>query len=54
MPCAGGCALTRTPRSEAHEPDANRLFDPHNATALRGLARLLDLLPPDPEPHRAL
>ncbi|CAL9548773.1 hypothetical protein SUDANB108_04419 [Streptomyces sp. enrichment culture] len=36
------------------EPDVNSAYDPYNATALRGLAWLLSLLPPDPGTARAL
>ncbi|MEV0240467.1 DUF4132 domain-containing protein [Streptomyces sp. NPDC050674] len=36
------------------ETDVNNAFDPYNATALRGLAWLLSLLPPRPETARAL
>ncbi|MFE1455458.1 DUF4132 domain-containing protein [Streptomyces sp. NPDC058735] len=36
------------------EPDVNNAYDPYNATALRGLAWLLSLLPPDPGTARAL
>ncbi|WP_406862677.1 DUF4132 domain-containing protein [Streptomyces sp. HUAS MG47] len=35
-------------------PDYNRLYDPHNADALKGLAWLVSLLPPDPAAVRAL
>ncbi|MFG2330402.1 DUF4132 domain-containing protein [Streptomyces sp. NPDC048604] len=35
-------------------PDHNRLYDPHNADALKGLAWLVSLLPPDPAAVRAL
>lgn len=37
-----------------HEPDVNSAYDPYNANALRGLARLLSLLPPHPDTARAL
>ncbi|MFF9027687.1 DUF4132 domain-containing protein [Streptomyces iakyrus] len=36
------------------EPDIDNAYDPYNATALRGLAWLLSLLPPRPEAARAL
>ncbi|GAA1418728.1 hypothetical protein GCM10009601_14590 [Streptomyces thermospinosisporus] len=36
------------------EPDINHAYDPCNATALRGLAGLLSLLPPHPGTVRAL
>ncbi|MDX3384514.1 hypothetical protein PV682_24055 [Streptomyces niveiscabiei] len=36
------------------EPDADSTYDPHNAVALRGLAWLLSLLPPDTATVRAL
>ncbi|GAB2860883.1 hypothetical protein GCM10027074_30010 [Streptomyces deserti] len=36
------------------QPDINSAYDPYNATALRGLAWLLSLLPPHPEVPRAL
>ncbi|WP_435282298.1 DUF4132 domain-containing protein [Streptomyces koelreuteriae] len=35
-------------------PDINNAYDPYNATALRGLAWLLSLLPPHPDTARAL
>ncbi|MFH9061999.1 DUF4132 domain-containing protein [Streptomyces coeruleorubidus] len=38
----------------AWEPDINSAYDPYNATALRGLAWLLSLLPPHPGTARAL
>ncbi|MGK5697967.1 DUF4132 domain-containing protein, partial [Streptomyces sp. URMC 128] len=52
-------ALVGRPRTlplerRAWEPDVNNAYDPYNATALRGLAWLLSLLPPDPGTARAL
>lgn len=52
-------ALVGRPRTlplerRAWEPDINNAYDPYNATALRGLAWLLSLLPPDPGTARAL
>ncbi|MGW5618787.1 DUF4132 domain-containing protein [Streptomyces sp. NPDC003877] len=52
-------ALVGRPRTlplerRAWEPDVNSAFDPYNANALRGLAWLLSLLPPDPGTARAL
>ncbi|THA84811.1 DUF4132 domain-containing protein [Streptomyces sp. A0592] len=37
-----------------YEPDVNNTFDPYNANALRGLVRLLALLPAHPDTVRAL
>ncbi|MDQ0750819.1 hypothetical protein QF034_005050 [Streptomyces africanus] len=52
-------ALVGRPRTlslerRAWEPDIDNAYDPYNATALRGLAWLLSLLPPDPGTARAL
>ncbi|GAP46183.1 DUF4132 domain-containing protein [Streptomyces azureus] len=52
-------ALVGRPRTlplepRAWEPDINSAYDPYNATALRGLAWLLSLLPPHPGTVRAL
>ncbi|MFF8398638.1 DUF4132 domain-containing protein [Streptomyces sp. NPDC016172] len=52
-------ALVGRPRTlplerQAWEPDVNNAYDPYNATALRGLAWLLSLLPPHPATARAL
>ncbi|MFF9039966.1 DUF4132 domain-containing protein [Streptomyces sp. NPDC014892] len=52
-------ALVGRPRTlplerQEHEPDVNQAFDAYNATALRGLAWLVSLLPPHPETTRAL
>ncbi|MEU4468464.1 DUF4132 domain-containing protein [Streptomyces sp. NPDC024017] len=52
-------ALVGRPRTlplerQAWEPDINNAYDPYNATALRGLAWLLSLLPPHPGTARAL
>lgn len=52
-------ALVGRPRTlplerQAWEPDINSAYDPYNATALRGLAWLLSLLPPHPGTARAL
>jgi hypothetical protein len=46
----------RTVRLEPFDygPDPNDTFDPHNATALRGVAWLLGMLPPDAETARVL
>ncbi|MFI1045688.1 hypothetical protein ACH4U3_07660 [Streptomyces griseoruber] len=41
-------------RRHPHEPDIDATYDPHNATALRGLAWLLSLLPAHPDTARAL
>ncbi|WP_216590188.1 DUF4132 domain-containing protein [Streptomyces brasiliscabiei] len=52
-------ALVGRPRTiplerQEHEPDVDNAFDAFNATALRGLAWLLSLLPPHPDITRAL
>ncbi|GAA2398197.1 DUF4132 domain-containing protein [Streptomyces coeruleofuscus] len=52
-------ALVGRPRTlqlepRAWDPDINSAYDPYNATALRGLAWLLSLLPPHPGTARAL
>ncbi|MEW2079394.1 DUF4132 domain-containing protein [Streptomyces sp. NPDC013433] len=52
-------ALVGRPRTlplvrPVYGPDPNNTFDPCNATALRGLAWLLSLLPPHPDTPRAL
>ncbi|MFF9114445.1 DUF4132 domain-containing protein [Streptomyces massasporeus] len=52
-------ALVGRPRSlplerQEWEPDINNAYDPYNATALRGLAWLLSLLPPHTGTARAL
>ncbi|MFF7374088.1 DUF4132 domain-containing protein [Streptomyces massasporeus] len=52
-------ALVGRPRTfplerQEWEPDINNAYDPYNATALRGLAWLLSLLPPRPDVARAL
>ncbi|GAA2249611.1 DUF4132 domain-containing protein [Streptomyces indiaensis] len=52
-------ALVGRPRTlplerRAWEPDVDNAYDPYNATALRGLAWLLSLLPPHPGTARAL
>ncbi|WOT34730.1 DUF4132 domain-containing protein [Streptomyces coeruleorubidus] len=52
-------ALVGRPRTlplepRAWDPDINSAYDPYNATALRGLAWLVSLLPPHPGTARAL
>ncbi len=52
-------ALVGRPRTlplerQTYEPDVNNVFDPYNTNALRGLAWLLSLLPPDPDTVRVL
>ncbi|MFD8230321.1 DUF4132 domain-containing protein [Streptomyces sp. NPDC059696] len=52
-------ALAGRPRTfplerQEWQPDINNAYDPYNATALRGLAWLLSLLPPDAGTARAL
>ncbi|MCX4764525.1 hypothetical protein OG562_26890 [Streptomyces sp. NBC_01275] len=41
-------------RHHPHEPNINHTYDPHNATALRGLTWFLALLPPHPDTPPAL
>ncbi len=55
----GWLALVGRPRTlpyepEEWQPDANSLFDPFNANALRGICWLPSLLPPHPDTARAL
>ncbi|MFJ9645258.1 hypothetical protein [Streptomyces sp. NPDC101206] len=56
----GWLDLVGTPRTVplveegGYEPDANAMWDPHNATALRGLAWTLAVLPPHPDSVPAL
>ncbi|MFD7626425.1 DUF4132 domain-containing protein [Streptomyces sp. NPDC059851] len=55
----GWLGLVGAPRTlvldeERYGPDANALWDPYNANALRGLAWLLAVLPPHPDSVRAL
>ncbi|KOU62821.1 hypothetical protein ADK57_23800 [Streptomyces sp. MMG1533] len=52
-------ALVGRPRTlpldlRAYEANLNNAYDPYNATALRGLAWLLSVLPPHPDTPRAL